>query len=212
MSWQLTNVKRTGRASLSPGAVSVRPTRLPLPSSSVKRYQYSVDGPEARGVEAAGPVRLRGDLDERARLDLLEVLIAGHFQEDRDACSRAIARLGLQPRPEDDAVRRGVAGGDALGIELAALGPRCSLSRGARYAERQGGTDGARGLEELAAATHAAHRASMCGAAVSFQRAVRRELLLVRPAVKVERLAPPKPAHVRNSRSWNFESCATRDR
>jgi hypothetical protein len=44
MSWQLTNVKRTGRESLSFGAVSVRPMRLPLPSSSVKRYQYSVDG------------------------------------------------------------------------------------------------------------------------------------------------------------------------
>jgi hypothetical protein len=37
--WQDTKAKRTVRASLSSGAVMVRPTRLPLPSSSVKRYQ-----------------------------------------------------------------------------------------------------------------------------------------------------------------------------
>ena len=44
MSWQLTNVKRTLRSSVSAGAVNVRPMRLPCPSSSVKRYQYSVAG------------------------------------------------------------------------------------------------------------------------------------------------------------------------
>src|ERR1700729_4159946 len=38
------NANRTGRASSSAGAVMVRPTRLPLPSASVKRYQYTFDG------------------------------------------------------------------------------------------------------------------------------------------------------------------------
>ena len=99
-----------------------------------------------------------------------------------------IAGLRLQSRPKDDAVGRGVAGGDALGIELAALGPRGSPSKGARYAEREGGADGARGLEELAAGTHAADRASSCGTAATFQRAFRRELLLARSAVKGEAL------------------------
>ena len=50
MSWQLTKAKRTGRASSSDGAVSVRPMRLPFPCSSMKRYQYSRAGlrPAAR--------------------------------------------------------------------------------------------------------------------------------------------------------------------
>src|SRR6202041_2344996 len=38
------NANRTGRASSSAGAVMVRPTRLPLPSASVKRYQYNFAG------------------------------------------------------------------------------------------------------------------------------------------------------------------------
>src|SRR5512135_2087579 len=42
--WQLTNVKRTGRPSSGAGAVRVRPTRLPFPSASENRYQYSRDG------------------------------------------------------------------------------------------------------------------------------------------------------------------------
>jgi hypothetical protein len=48
--WQLTKAKRTGRSSESAGAVTVRPTRLPEPCSSVKRYQYSRAGssPAAR--------------------------------------------------------------------------------------------------------------------------------------------------------------------
>ena len=50
-----------------------------------------------------------------------------------------------------------------------------ALCKRARYAERERGTDGARGLEELAAGTHAAHRASRRRTAYSFQRAVRRE-------------------------------------
>ena len=80
--------------------------------------------------------------------------IPGHLDEDQVSLAR-IVELGLQSCPQNDAVGRGVAGRDALGIELAALGPRCSQSKGARYAEREGGPDGARGLEELAAGTHA---------------------------------------------------------
>lgn len=37
--WQLTKAKRTGRGPSSSGAVRARPMRLPLPFSSVKRYQ-----------------------------------------------------------------------------------------------------------------------------------------------------------------------------
>src|SRR6187399_2751766 len=37
--WQLTKAKLTGRGSFASGAVIVRPTRLPFPSPSVKRYQ-----------------------------------------------------------------------------------------------------------------------------------------------------------------------------
>src|SRR5678815_640332 len=40
--WQLTNVKCTGRGSFSAGAVTVRPTLLPNPCSSVNRYQYTL--------------------------------------------------------------------------------------------------------------------------------------------------------------------------
>jgi len=39
MFWQLTKAKRTGAPSLSAGAVTVRPARLPKPCSAVKRYQ-----------------------------------------------------------------------------------------------------------------------------------------------------------------------------
>src|SRR5580693_2756702 len=39
--WQLTKTKRTGRVSSIAGAVIVLPTRLPKPSESVKRYQYT---------------------------------------------------------------------------------------------------------------------------------------------------------------------------
>src|SRR5579864_2546022 len=39
--WQLTKTKRTGLGSSTSGAVIVRPTRLPNPSESVKRYQYT---------------------------------------------------------------------------------------------------------------------------------------------------------------------------
>jgi hypothetical protein len=39
MLWQLTNAKFTARPSAGSGAVIVRPTRLPFPSASVKRYQ-----------------------------------------------------------------------------------------------------------------------------------------------------------------------------
>jgi hypothetical protein len=81
MSWQLTNVKRTGRESFPCGAVNVRPMRLPLPSSSVKRYQYSVAGlsPAAmkRQVQSVSAVIGMGS----AGLYLLEVL-------DRRATSR----------------------------------------------------------------------------------------------------------------------------
>src|ERR1700733_7766712 len=42
--WQLTNAKRTVRASFGAGAVRVRPRRLPSPLASTKRYQYSRAG------------------------------------------------------------------------------------------------------------------------------------------------------------------------
>jgi hypothetical protein len=42
--WQLTNAKRTVRASFGASAVRVRPSRLPSPLASTKRYQYSRAG------------------------------------------------------------------------------------------------------------------------------------------------------------------------
>jgi len=53
--WQLTKAKLTGRGSFANGAVIVRPTRLPFPAPSVKRYRRL----EMTDQHARRPIRFR---------------------------------------------------------------------------------------------------------------------------------------------------------
>ena len=132
MSWQLTNVKRTGRASPSRGAVNVRPTRLPLPSASVKRYQYSVAGvsPAAMKRQVQSVSAVTSGFPRATTI----VVECGDPSRPRRKVGRrrAVARARLAARPEQDAVGRGVAGGDALRVQVAALAPRGRWPRAVR--------------------------------------------------------------------------------
>src|SRR6476469_7297306 len=79
--------------------------------------------------------------------DLAERLVVGHFNSEK----MPFSVVERPPRPQDDAVRVGIAGCDALGIEIALfapIGPRGTST--ATPCER--GADCGRSLHEVAPA------------------------------------------------------------
>ncbi len=74
---------------------------------------------ESANQNARRPVRSARDRCVRPRNDPLECLILGYLDDQELACA-----LGERtPRPQDDAVRVGIAGGDPLRIEITPLTP-----------------------------------------------------------------------------------------
>ena len=103
--WQ----RRSDRAA-DPAAVSVGVGK-PIPVSARRL--------ESANQNARGPVRGARDRCLRVRNDSAECLILGYLDGQELACA-----LGKRtPRPQDDAVRIGIARGDPLGIEITPLMP-----------------------------------------------------------------------------------------
>ncbi len=105
IAWQ-----RRGDRAADPAAVSVG-VGEPIPVSARRL--------ESANQNARGPVRGAGDRRLRVRNDSAEGLILGYLDGQELACV-----LGERmPRPQDDAVRIGIARGDPLGIEITPLIP-----------------------------------------------------------------------------------------
>ena len=105
IAWQ-----RRGDRAADPAAVSVG-VGEPIPVSARRL--------EAADENARSPVRGARDRRLRVRNDPAECLILGHLDGQELACA-----LGKRtPRPQDDAVRIGIARGDPLGIEITPLLP-----------------------------------------------------------------------------------------
>ena len=120
-SWQLTNAKRTG-------AIVAR-SRRGERAADAARVSRFVDeaipilarGPEARRKEAARPVGGRAHLHIAARDDVREGFVAGDLHHQP---VRARASIRRAARPQDHAVRRGIAGRHALRVEVASFRAR----------------------------------------------------------------------------------------
>ena len=112
-------------------------------------------GPEARGKEAARPVGGRAHLHIAARDDVREGLVAGdlHHQPVR-------ARAGIRraARPQDHAVRRGIAGRHALRVEIAPFRARAGGRVRAALTEGESRAEGRRLRQQRPARCLSAHR------------------------------------------------------
>ena len=97
----------------------VRPTRLPLPSAVGEPIPVGARRLESADQHARGPVRGARDRCLRVRNDSAEGLILGDL--DGQELARALGKR--TPRPQDDAVRIGIARGDPLRIEITPLLP-----------------------------------------------------------------------------------------
>jgi hypothetical protein len=106
-------------------------------------------GTEARGEHPAGPVRLGGDRDLRPCGDVVEARIFGDLQvKDLRRPARPVRRGG-PAGPEQHAVRLGIAGGHALGIEVSPLGPRGLRGTGEDRGPGEHGSQRRRALDRL---------------------------------------------------------------
>ena len=114
-SWQLTKANLTARSSSSFGAVSVRPTRLVAPASSMNRYQYSREGfkPAARKRQVQSVAAVTATSPRATRFRNSGSLATSTVSR----CEATPARS--PPRPQDHAVRTRIARGDALRKEVA---------------------------------------------------------------------------------------------
>src|SRR4029077_16133996 len=74
---------------------------------------------EMTDQHARSPIRFRGDRRGRLGDDTPERIILGHLHREHTSA----ARLERPPSPEDDAARIGIAGRDALRIQVAPLVP-----------------------------------------------------------------------------------------
>ena len=154
-SWQLTNAKRTG-------AIIVRRRRgeraadaAGVPCFVDEAVPVFARGPQARCEEAARPVGGRAHLHIAARDDAREGFVAGDLHHQP---VRAYAGIGLAARPQDHAVRRGIAGGHALRVEIASFGARAGWRVRAALTEGESCAKGRSLLQQRPARRLSAHR------------------------------------------------------
>ena len=124
----------------------VRPIAAAVPVGVGEAVPIDVRGLEPADQHPAGPVGRRRNRRRRMRDDPAKTLVLSDF--DGQHLTRCVGKR--PPRPQDHAARVGIARGDALGIEIAALRPFGARSAG-RPGPRQRRAHRRRKLDEFAA-------------------------------------------------------------